>query len=326
MRKRWMIGLTVIFTMLLLSGCGEMTLEEKAAKVQKANTITTQDVIDLMELEGLQVETVTPSDTFRNQWPNGVLVKVNGKHYLAMQSFDENLYQREKVLNDIGWDNNFFNIIGESKDEVPNVLVVVGRDHINYDDGRWVYATTFYGKNIVAYMIYDYSEVYTAATQEEMLKVTEEINAVKDPVSRVFYKDINQLITEEIAVESENFKITGTLSYYQTGVTDEQAKREITYYDAKTWFQGEIVCSDAVWEQYQGEAYEVTLERPDEWEYGSGKAMIGSTLEYEDKKMDIPNGTTEEILWSEAQGAPIYVLTIQIGDITETFRLEPNNV
>ncbi len=324
--KKKGIAAIFIFATMLLSGCGEMTLEEKVAKVQKANTITTQDVIDLMELEGLQVETVTPSDTFRNQWPNGVLVKVNGKHYLAMQSFDENLYQREKVLDDTGWDNNFFNRVGDQTDEVSNVLVVVGKDHINYDDGQWVHATTFYGKNIVAYLIYDYSEVYDAATSEEMLKVTEEIDAVKDPVSRVFYKDINQLITEEIAVESENFNITGTLSYYQTGVTDEQAERERTYYDAKTWFQGTLVCSDAIWEQYQGEEYEVTLERPDEWAYGSGKTIHRSTLEYEDKKMGIPNGTTEEILWSAAKGTPIYVLTIQIGDIVETFKLEPNNV
>ena len=97
MKKHWIVAilLTIAF---VLSGCGEVTLEEKIAQVREDNTITVQDVIDLMKLEGLEVEKMTPSSEFQSRWPNGEVVKINDTHYMALQAFEENLNQRTYTL------------------------------------------------------------------------------------------------------------------------------------------------------------------------------------------------------------------------------------
>jgi len=316
MKKRFVITIMMI-SMLLLSGCGEMTLEEKVAKVQKANIITVQDVIDLMELEGLQVEKVTPSNEFQTRWSEGELVKVNNTLYMAMKSFDENLWERRNAASDMGWSAGF----GVDPNDEKNVLSYIGREYMGYD--TWVYGSELCGKNIIALLLPIYPDNISELSRDEQYAALETINADTDILKRVFYNDINGMITQEVSAESENFKINGTLYYYATGVVDENAERKWTYYDARTWLDGEIVCSDAVWNQYQGTEYEVSVEKPDGWVNGGGRSIDRSVLEYADKRLNMPNMNTKDVMWKAPESAPVYVLTVKIGDIEETFRLEP---
>jgi len=316
MKKRFVMMIMMI-SMLLLSGCGELTLEEKMEQVQKANTITVQDVIDLMELEGLQVEKVTPSNEFQTRWPDGKLVKVNDTLYMAMKSFDENLWERRNAASAIGWSANF----GIDPNDEKNVLSYIGREYMGYD--TWVYSSELCGKNIIALLLPIYPDNLSELTRDEQYAALEKIAADRDILKRVFYNDINGMITQEVSAESENFKITGAVHYYATGVVDKTSEREWTYYDARTWLDAELVCSDAVWEQYQGAEYEVSVENPDGWEYGGGRGINRSALEYEDKRLNMPNMSTTDVMWKAPEGAPVYVLTVKIGDIEETFRLEP---
>ena len=323
MKKIWTVLAVFALSIVLLSGCGEMTLEEKRAEVQAANNITIQDVLDLMELEGLRVEMVTPCDVFQQQWPNAELVKVNEKHYLALQSFEENLNKREQLMRDIGWYESPHSVVGEDAD-VPNVATVIGEEHIGYKDGNWVAAKEYYGKNIVAILVYGNTEIYNLSTVEKQLEETEKIKEMSDGLARVFYDDINGMITEEIALESENFKVTGTLSYYQTGVIDNSTSTERTYYDTRTTFNGMVECSDAILEEYQGTEYETILKDPEEWTHANSTATLYGTIDLDDKELDIVYGNTEEILWKKAENAPVYELAVKIGDITETFQLKPD--
>ena len=46
--------------------------------------------------------------------------------------------------------------------------------------------------------------------------------------------------------------------------------------------------------------------------------IIGMLLD-----LNMPNMNTKDVMWKAPESAPVYVLTVKIGDIEETFRLEP---
>ena len=318
MKKIWTIVIAVLAALFLLSGCGEVTLEEKMEQVQKANTIKVQDIIDLMELEGLEVNKVAADDTFNNNWPNAVLVKVNDTHYVALKSFEENLWDRRNATSKIGWEGGF----GSSLDE-NNAVRYIGQKYKTYPTGGYVPSYEYAAKNIVALVLPLYPDNIAELSKEEQYAVMEHINEVSTVIKNVFYYDINGMLSWKVAAESDNFKIDGTVYFYATGVVDEKAEREWTYYDAHTWLDCDVVCSDAIWEQYEGSAYEVRVKDPDGWTYSRGSGSSRSVLEYEDKKLNTPNCQTHEVLWSAPEKAPAYEMTITVVDITETFLLEP---
>ena len=317
MKKIWTLVITVLVALFLLSGCGEITLEEKMERVQKANTIKVQDIIDLMELEGLEVNKVATDDTFQENWPNAVLVQVNETHYVALKSFEENLWDRRTATNKIGWEGDF----GSSLDE-NNAVRYIGQKYKTSPTEGYVPSSEYTAKNIVALVLPICPDNLAELSMEEQYAVMEHINDVSTVIENVFYFDVNGLLSWRVAAESDNFKIDGTLHYYATGVVDEKSEREWIYYDAHTWLDCDVVCSDAIWEQYEGSAYEVRVKDPDEWSTG-GFAASRSVLEYENKKLNTPNCQTHEVLWSAPEKAPVYEMTITIGDITETFLLEP---
>ena len=322
MKKTWKIIIAVLATIFLLSGCGEVTLEEKVAKVQKANTITTQDVIDLMELEGLEVKEVDTDATFNENWPNAVLVQVNDTHYVALKNFEENLWDLKSLRRKIGWQGSF----GSSFDE-NNAVRYISQYYNLYPAGIYVYSSEYTAKNIVALVLPLYPDNMAELSPEEQYAVMDKLNEVSKRLQRVFYSDINAMIQEEILLETENFTISGTLSYYATGIVDKLAEREWTYYDARTWLNCDIVCSDAFMEQYKGMEYKVEVGRPDNWRNSHGNMSSGGILEAEHRGIDLPSCNTEDVLWSEPEGKPIYTLTITIGDnFIETIQLEPNVV
>ncbi|MBE6113305.1 MAG: hypothetical protein E7195_09915 [Peptococcaceae bacterium] len=66
--------LTIALLALFLTGCGP-TLEEKIAEVREKNNITTADVIDLLELEGVEVEKQKPGSDIHESWENVEIYK-----------------------------------------------------------------------------------------------------------------------------------------------------------------------------------------------------------------------------------------------------------
>lgn len=317
MKKHWIATIVLLTVALVLSGCGEVTLEEKIAEVQTADTIDAQDVIDLMELEGLTVESVSIKPEFHKYWPGAVIVSVNDLYYVALKSFDENLWDRESAKNDIGWVGGFGGFPGDL-----NAVQYIGHNYMGYDAEQWVSSSEYYAKNLVALAIPVFPANASELSVDEQRAYLGELSGVSSVIQRVFYKDVNDMLQEKVTAKSDNFTITGTLSYYATGLLDEKAVREWTYYDARTWLTGEITCSDAVWEQYEGERYMIDVAYPKQWEYGAGSLGHGGILMIENQ-MDMPNCHTDAILWSAPEGKPIYTMTITIGDISETFRLEP---
>lgn len=322
MRKRCLIGIVLCLSF-VLSGCGTMTLEEKVEKVQKANTITTQDVIDLMELEGLEVEKLSPDSAFETRWPNGELLKINGTHYLALQSFEENLYERESVVRDTGWYYDRRSHVDADDQDKVSVSSWIGKEYLGYEEEEWIAAKEFCGKNIVAIVVYAFPA--DTMSEEETQAAIDCIDLVADSLHRVFDDDINRILTEEVVVENENFKVALTLQYYQTGVTDKNYAKERTYYDMYTRLNGEIVCSDWILEQYQGEGCYIIVEPSNEWRGNLEESAMHTVLGDTGKKILIPTVNTEAILWDAAEGMPAYQLTIKVGDLLQTIPIAPDS-
>lgn len=316
MKKHMMKLIAVCMVgMVLLTGCGELTLEEKVTQVQQANTIKVQDVIDLMELEGLTVDKVATDREFQQNWPDAVLVQVNDTHYVALKNFEENLWDRRSAMSEIGWEG------GLTGDD--DAVQYIGQHYMGYEAASWVPSGEYAAKNIVALVLPIYPDNMSELSRDDQSAWLEKLNGVSKTLQRVFYHDINGIVQEAIAIENDNFTITGTLSYYATGVVDESAEREWTYYDAHSWLDCEIVCSDALWEQYQGAEYTVAVERPENWRNAHGSMSQSGVLDAPDKHIDLPNCYTDEVLWSAPEGKPVYALTFQIADFTETIYLEP---
>ena len=317
-----LIGLLFINIMLsmVLVGCGEVTLEEKTAKVQKANTIAVQDVIDLMELEGLEVTKLATDAELEKRWSDAVLLKVNENHYVALKSFEENLHNRKSVMREIGWQGGFGRT-NSYPGESLSAVEYIGYEYIGYDTKQWIPSAEYCGKNIVALALPVYPENVAELSEEEQYALLEEISETSSGIQRVFYNDINGMITETIAMSSDNFTVEAVLYYYATGMIDESSKGKPVYYDARTWLKGSITVSDAIMEQYEGEQYKLKLEHPEGWKYGGGFVSTSSDLDKEDNQLEFPNTQTAEIIGQAPEGAPVYKLTI--GDITETFTLEP---
>lgn len=319
MRKRWLIGI-VLCLGFVLSACGTMTLEEKVEKVQKANTITIQDVIDLMELEGLEVEKLSPDSAFETWWPNGELLKINGTHYLALQSFEENLYEREIVIRDTGWYYDRKSQVDVDGKENVSVSSWIGKEYLGYEDELEIAAKEFYGKNIVAIVVYDFP--ISTMSEEETQRAIDCIDTVADSLHRVFDDDINHMFTEKVVTENEKFKVALTLQYYQTGVTDKKSAKGKTYYDMYTRLNGKIVCSDSILEQYQGEECYIIVEPSNEWSGRLKNSTMHTVLDDTCKEILIPNVTTEAILLEAAEGMPSYQLTIKVGDLLQTISID----
>lgn len=322
MKKRLAALIIFLAIFSLFTGCGKTKSEEKVSDLQNSNTITVQDVTELMELEGLKIENLTPSNEFKEKWPKGELIKINGEHYMALQSFEENLWERKSVMRDTGWFSRDFSA-GDEND--ISVTAQLAKDYLNYRKNSDFYSSSsFSGKNLSAILLYSFPENINEMSKEEMDLVFNKISSISDTLKRVFDKHINNISEEEIFLKSENFEISGTLSFYQTGVIDETSDEAEIFYDAHSAFLGEVKCSDEVWEKYKGQEYEITAESPKTWTIFPETSTLSSTVPLENNILDIPNCHTEEILWTKAEDIPSYTITIKIGDLSETFQITPD--
>ena len=72
------------------------------------------------------------------------------------------------------------------------------------------------GKNVVALAVPVYPENAAELSREEQYALLEEISETASGIQRVFYNDINGMITENIALSSDNFTVECVLHYYIT--------------------------------------------------------------------------------------------------------------
>lgn len=290
----------LLVLVLFLGGCGN-SLESKVAAVQKANTITVEDVVSLLELEGLTLEKQQPNEAFAAQWPDTMVYRVDGVHLLLLQSFAEDLQSREKRLQEIGW-------YGNERFSRPEDVAVVQQAIAQFQPAEesYLWQILYQGKNIVAwYVMFGETD---EPTQEEM----DAVSQTNDVVRRVFQSDINNMQTETFTETTEHFTVQLTIESYQTPLTVE----ERTLYDA--YLSGSVVVQmdDASFAQYEEQPYVITVEG---WQKGRSRTRRSDTLLSNRISMQIER--EHEVYWGLQEQSVRYQVTITVGDLTETVEI-----
>ncbi len=207
--------------------------------MQKANTITVEDVVSLLELEGLTLEKQQLNEAFAAQWPDTVAYRVNGENLLLLQSFAEDLQSREKRLQEIGWYGN------ERFSRPEDVVLQQAIAQFQSAEESYLWPILYQGKNIVAwYVMFVETD---GSTQEEM----DAVSQTNDVVRRVFQSDINNMQTETFTETTEHFTVQLTIESYQTPLTVEERTLYDTYLSAVVAVQ----MDDGLLAQYEGQPF-----------------------------------------------------------------------
>lgn len=300
-QKRWTGVLTMLLVLaLFLGGCGN-SLESKVAAVQKANTITVEDVVSLLELEGLTLEKQQPNEAFAAQWPDTVAYRVNGENLLLLQSFAEDLQTREKRLQEIGW-------YGNERFSRPEDVAVLQQAIAQFQPAEesYLWPILYQGKNIVAwYVMFVETD---GSTQEEM----DAVSQTNDVVRRVFQSDINNMQTETFTETTEHFTVQLTIESYQTPLTVEERTLYDTYLSAVVAVQ----MDDGLLAQYEGQPFSATAEALSGTFSASKK---GDALWSKGFSLSVER--EHEIDWSLREQPARYLVTVTVGDLTETVEI-----
>lgn len=282
---------------LLLTGCGP-TLKEKIAEVQVSSTITTADVVELLELEGLEVKKQKPTEAFLEKWPDAEVYKVGGENLLLMQPFEGSLNNRYSLVRELEWDiratysyESYQEILNAYKPEVGI-----------YAPGNW-----FGGKNIIALYVNYFSE---DALNDKDFEYGSE---TRDAVKKVFRAGINNMQTEHYTKAGENFAVTAHMNFYQTPYSFEEPYKG-TQYDVYLESEIEIQFFDEVLEKYSGKELQYKITGPQIGSKQSGSSGT-TTVRQVVKKTE----KDDYIIYKPHTGPIQYEVTVTIGDdITET--------
>lgn len=308
-RCKTMMLLLSVSLVILLAGCGQ-TLDQKAAAVQEKNEITIQDVVDLMKLEGLDIQKQTSSTAFAAQWPDTIIYKVNGEHLLLLQSFEEELWKREKTLQEIGWDGHGYWGMEDAADVVKQAAA-----DCQPETGQYFISKKYSGKNVVAWYV-----VYGASEQPDTEEL-ETISATSELVEHVFRSDINGMQIKEFEKNGEQFNTNATMDYYRTPFTVGDA----TSYDFYMDVDFTIQLSDELLEKYQGQEILLSTEGPvGEGYFGSKRGSSSETtlVDAATSTLRCSLGKWQEII-SMGYELPIqFQVTVSVGDFTETMLVD----
>ena len=189
MKKLWITTMAVLL-LVVLSGCGgDMTLEDKIAEVQKKAEISTEDVLELMQLDGMDYEVIEPSEAFHKNWPDVTICKMGDTHYLLLSSFVMG-EQRTAAKNECGW--WYMAPLPETDKNVPFILDQLEQDfaladidvvHVGYWDG----------KNIARQLI---PVIRQDMTREERDVLNERHREIDSAMNRIFNQYINGEMVE----------------------------------------------------------------------------------------------------------------------------------
>lgn len=309
MKQKGLIGLVLVcLLVLLLTGCGQ-TVESKAAYVQEQNEIAVNDVVQLLTLEGLQVDRMEPSGAFAAQFPGVQICRINGDNLLLLKATTGSLYDRNHELASSDWEFYWYD------QEKPSAMLEQVQKDYGLEEKKYYSGRGYGAKNIIAGYFTCIApeflqETVTKEMQEEKVK---EVTAVTDKVSRVFDYDINGMQEYAVTAEGNYFSVEGTLYYYQTPYTAGKS----TMYDMSTDIHYTATVKDEIFTKYQGQ--DMTL-RISQIAGMAGKSAGSRELQtLLDKKSLTGNLNDCSDITGQKYAGPIqYEVTFSVGDISET--------
>ena len=184
MKKLWITTMALLL-LTVLSGCGrDMTLEDKIAEVQKKAEISTEDVLELMQLDGMDYEVMEPSEAFSENWPDVTICKIGDTHYLLLSSFVMG-EQRTAAKNECGWWR--MAPLSESAKNVPFILEQLEQDFA-LEDIDVVHVGDWDGKNIAGQLI---PVIRQDMTDEDWDVLNERHLEINSAMERIFNQNIN---------------------------------------------------------------------------------------------------------------------------------------
>ncbi|GEM_PF-1687487 len=308
-QKQFMAVMLVCLLMLLLTGCGQsMTLEEKVAEVQGKNEITTQDVVQLMKLEGLSVEKQKVSAEFAELCPDTEVYKVNGDNLLLMKATEATLNDRREVFEELGW----YNIAKyyDTTEETLSLLKQLEKDY-QPEDGTYQFGITGSVKNIVVYQVPVVNE--TKAVEEQIKEYT----VITETIRKVLQEDIKGMQTYHPATVGKDIQVLATIHTYQMPYTTGK----ITQYDYYLSTDFELRLSDEVMEKYKGQEFRAEVKGPLEHLHYLSNGSTGCTGnldEVNDNTISMELGNNSEVSYEVYTGPIQYEVTFSVGDISET--------
>lgn len=320
--------LLVFLVGMLVGGCGT-NLEQKIEAVREKKVLAIQDVADLIQLEGMDIQKQTPSAAFVEKWPDTVIYKVDGKNLLLVQSFEEELWKRDSIFREIGWKGDDFFELERAADVVKQAMT---DNPLKF--GEYRRAEMYRGKNIVAwYVVSGFSMEQVAS--ESIIKSLgwrhmgqyvyymnsrmrwNEITATMKTVEHVFQSDINDLKTEQFEKKGENFIVHATVNHYETPVTVGAYTMYEYYLDA----QFEVQVTEALLEQYRGQEIHVSVKGPLQGSYRTHGASLGTALN--ERNIDeITFGGEYGVGGEPCDDTIGFEVTVAVGDMAETIIVE----
>ena len=189
MKKLW-ITTMVLLLLTVLSGCGgELTLEDKITEVQKQEEISTEDVLELMQLDGMDYEVIEPSEAFHKNWPDVTICKMGDTHYLLLSSFVMG-EERTAAKNACGWWR--MSPLSETDKNAPFILNQFEQDFA-LEDIDVVHVGYWDGKNIAGQLI---PGIRQDMTREERDVLNERHREIVSAMNRIFNQYINGEMVE----------------------------------------------------------------------------------------------------------------------------------
>lgn len=304
--------LTIALLALFLTGCGP-TLEEKIAEVQAKNTITTSDIVDLLELEGVEVVKQKPGTDIHELWEGVEIYKLDGEGLLLLTTFDgypwdaDNHLYRLELGNRMDW-------MMEEKHMPEPIKAAVEKlkpDNIDYWYGRiWTY------KNMQAVYVPAIPERLEDMSSEDYQEHMDGYAEKIEPVNRVFKEYLLNIQTEEYKADGEYFD--AEITSYLSEVPYEYNDRLMYTYleDSKCLIQ----LNEERIKPYIGQEFSIRCKGPLEGPFASsGSRGISGTIDNE-LSFSLGASNAETGYGKEPYTGPIqYEVTVTIGDdITET--------
>lgn len=189
MKKLWLAMVTLLL-LTVLSGCGgELTLEDKITEVQKQEEISTEDVLELMQLDGMAYEVMEPSAAFSEKWPDVTICRIGDTHYLLLSSFVMG-EQRTAAKNECGWWR--MAPLSETDKNAPFILDQLEQDFA-LEDIDVVHVGDWDGKNIAGQLI---PVIRQDMTREERDVLNERHREIDSAMNHIFNQYINGEMVE----------------------------------------------------------------------------------------------------------------------------------
>lgn len=321
-RRKILTILTIALLTLLLTGCGP-TLEEKIAEVQAKNTITTADVVELLELEGLDVKAQKPGAAINENWKNVAIYKVEGENLLILTQVGGKPWERNNKLRELEL-NDRWAWFGDGAYAVEeNFVEPIKRvtEELKPETGYYTASRIFNYKNVLAVYV-SYMPIGDAKnmTKDEMLALYEKIEAnqkISSRVQRLFWQGLCGMKIEEHTTSGNYADVTLHMRFYEQPYNHKE-RIMYEYFEQSDIF---IELHDDIAEQYSEESIKIECRGPLAGPIARGGSRGLTVSEIHSTRSFTLDASRENIGYGkESYTGPIqYEVTVTIGDdITET--------